>query len=73
MATLAILISLFAFRYLAAIDAGISHTTALRTYAFWAVVTAPTAYVADVLIRTILNYRIVRLTLARVQSNSRRR
>ena len=38
-----------------------------RNYLFWALVCVPVAVLADMLIRTLLSYRIVRLTVARVR------
>ena len=65
---LAVVAILVVTRYLMAVESGVSPAVALRTYAFWALVVTPTAYLGDVLLRTILNYRVVQLTLARVQS-----
>ena len=66
--TLVTFAALFTLRYLAAIDAGVSHVAAIRTYTFWALVIMPVAYVADVVIRTVLSYRVVQLAVARVQN-----
>gem|GEM_PF-6583484 len=68
-----VFVALFVLRYLQAIDSGVDHVTAVRTYVFWAAVVAPVAYLADILGRTIANYRLVRLAVARVQTSSRRR
>lgn len=53
-------------RYLAALDAGVGHTVAIRTYVFWALVCVPVAYLADLVLRTAMDYRVVRLAVARV-------
>jgi len=59
---------LLAFRISASVDAGLPGAVALRTYLFWAMVCAPIAYLADLLGRTVLEYRVVRLVVARVRS-----
>lgn len=59
---------LVAVRMLAGLQSDVGVVIALRTYLFWALVCMPVAYVADVLVRTIMEYRIVRLALARVKS-----
>ena len=59
---------LLAVRVGAGLQSDVGVAVALRTYIFWALVCAPVAYLADVVARTIINYRIVRLTVARVRS-----
>ena len=61
-------VMLLVIRLLGALQSDEGATVALRTYVFWALVCAPVAYLADVLGRTIMEYRIVRLAVARVRS-----
>ncbi len=51
-----------------ALQSGVGHVVAIRTYLFWALVCAPVAYLADILGRTALQYRLVRVAVARVKS-----
>lgn len=66
---LTIVILLLAFRITTTINAGLPGSVALRTYLFWAMVCAPVAYLGDMLARTALEYRVVRLVVARVRSD----
>lgn len=62
----------FAFRYLAAVDSGVSHVVAIRTYTFWALVALPVACLVDMVMRSVLEYRFVQLALARIQRRRHR-
>lgn len=59
---------LLAVRITSAIDADLAGDAVLRTYAFWAAVCIPVAYLGDIVVRTVLEYRIVRMAVARVRS-----
>lgn len=59
-------------RYLAIIEAGVTHTVAIRTWVFWALMSAPVAYLADMVVRSVLEYRVVRLAVDRVQQRRQR-
>lgn len=59
---------LLAVRLTMAVNADIGIDIALRTYIFWALVCAPVAYLADVVVRTVLEYRVVRVAVARMRS-----
>jgi len=59
---------LLAVRLITAVNSDLGIGVALRTYVFWALVCAPVAYLADILVRTVLEYRIVRVMVARVRS-----
>jgi hypothetical protein len=59
---------LLAVRLTMAVNADVGIGVALRTYVFWALVCAPVAYLTDVLVRTVLEYRVVRVVVARVRS-----
>jgi len=61
------LMALIGFRYLVALDNGATPLLIVRTYAYWALMLAPVAYLADVLLRTIANYRLVRVAVDRTR------
>lgn len=58
---------LLVVRLTMAVNADVSIGVALRTYVFWGLVCAPVAYLADLLVRTVLEYRVVRVVVARVR------
>ena len=55
-------------RITAAVDADLTGTAVLRTYIFWAAVCMPVAHLGDIVLRTVLEYRVVRLAVARVRT-----
>ncbi len=70
--TLVVFVLVFALRYVAAIDTGVSHGVAIRTYVFWALVCAPVAYLADMVLQSVMRYRIVQTAVARVKGSQNR-
>ena len=67
-ATIAAVATILIVRYVAALQSGVGHTVAIRTYLFWALVCAPVAHLTDIVIRSASQYRVVRLTVARVKN-----
>jgi hypothetical protein len=59
---------LLTVRLITAVNTDLDIGVALRTYVFWALVCAPVAYLADVVVRTVVEYRVVRVVVARVRS-----
>lgn len=57
-----------AVRITAAVNADVAGDVVLRTYVFWAAVCIPVAYLGDMVVRSVREYRIVRLAVARVRS-----
>ncbi len=57
-----------AVRITMAVNAGLDGATVLRTYVFWAAVCASVAYLADMVVRSVLDYRLVRVVVNRVRS-----
>jgi|GEM_PF-5126970 len=62
----------FMFRYIAVLQSGVSHSVAIRTYVFWALVIAPVAYLTDMVGRSVAEYHVVQVAVARVKDRRRR-
>lgn len=66
-AAMVVLCAVVGWRYVAALESGMDHTAVVMNFSFWALVCIPVALLADQLLRTIADYRLVRMARAKVR------
>ena len=62
------LVVMVTLRYMAALDSGVSPGVAMRTYVFWALVCGPGAWLAEMVLQSVMNHGGVQSVATRIKA-----